>query len=72
MYPAQINLVDDVLTLQRAQSLFFQPLEGDLVGRSMNLAVDLIAEGELAERPREASLGAQARACPFKSVRELY
>ena len=72
MYPAQIDFVDDVLTFQGVQSLFFQPLERDLVGRGVNFAVDFVAGGELAARPREAPLGAQARACPFRSARELY
>ena len=46
MYPAQIDLVDDVLTFQRAQSLFFQLLEGDLVGCGVNLAIDFVAPGQ--------------------------
>ena len=72
MYPAQIDFVDDVLALKRAQSLFFQTLERDLVGGGVDFAVDLVTGGELAARPREAPLGAQARACPFRSARELY
>ena len=46
MYPAQIDPVDDVLTLKRAQYLFFQPLERNLFGRGMNFAVDLAAPGQ--------------------------
>ena len=72
MYPPQIDPVYDVLTLKRTQALFFQPFERDFIGRGVDFAVDLVAEGELAARPREAPLGAQARACPFRSARLLY
>ena len=37
---------DDVLTGKRAQSLFFQPLKGNLVRGGVNLAIDLIAPGQ--------------------------
>ena len=46
MYPPQIDPVDDVLTFKGAQSLFFQPLKGNLIGRGMNVPVDLVAPGQ--------------------------
>ena len=46
LYPPQIDLVDDVLTGERAQALFFQPLKGNLVGCSVYVPVGLIAPGQ--------------------------
>ena len=46
MYPPQIDLIDDIFTLKRAQSLLSQPLKGDLIGRGMDVPIDLVAPSQ--------------------------
>ena len=43
MYPAQVDLIDDVLPRERIQTFFLQPLKGDLIGGGMDFAIDLVA-----------------------------
>ena len=46
MYPPEVDLVDNVLTGKRTQSLFFQPLKGNFVGGGVDFPIDLIAPGQ--------------------------
>ena len=46
LYPPEVDLVDNVLTGKRTQSLFFQPLKGNFVGGGVDFPIDLIAPGQ--------------------------